>query len=136
MDYRSVPDPHLSSILLGAVHKRHRQLGGVKNWSKLLTDSTKNLPTWRRGVSKIRKKCRRRLWMVPHRIQHPILKVRILNCLFSFFVKKIAFSIRLNSYVVTFCLFWCSKNRDNQNKQQLFMKKLRFVHLGLVIVKS
>jgi len=24
-----------------AVHKRRRQLGGVKNWSKLLTDSTK-----------------------------------------------------------------------------------------------
>ena len=29
---------------------------GVKNWSKLLpTDSTKRLPTWGRGVSKIRK---------------------------------------------------------------------------------
>ena len=28
----------------GAIHKQHRQLGGegVKNWSKLLTDSTKN----------------------------------------------------------------------------------------------
>ena len=26
----------------GAVHIRRRQLGGVKNWSKLPTDSTKN----------------------------------------------------------------------------------------------
>ena len=40
--------------------------GGVKNWSKLPTDSTKKLPTWRRGVSKIRKNCRRHLWMVPY----------------------------------------------------------------------
>ena len=28
-------------------------------------DSTKNLPTWGRGVSKIRKNCRSCLWMVP-----------------------------------------------------------------------
>ena len=27
--------------------------GGVKNWSKLPTYSTKKLPTWGRGVSKI-----------------------------------------------------------------------------------
>ena len=40
----------------GAIHKRRRQSGGVKNWSKLPTDSTKKLPTWGRGVSKIRKK--------------------------------------------------------------------------------
>ena len=33
----------------GAVHKRRRQLGGVKNWSKLPTDSTKKLPTWGKG---------------------------------------------------------------------------------------
>ena len=52
----------------GAVHKRRWQLGwggGVKNWSKLPTDSTKKLPTWGMWVSKIRKNCRRRLWMVP-----------------------------------------------------------------------
>ena len=40
--------------------------GEVKNWSKLTLDSTKNLPTWERGVSKIQKNCRRRLWMVPY----------------------------------------------------------------------
>ena len=40
--------------------------GGVKNCSKLPMDSTKKLPTWGRGVSKIRKKYRRRLWMVPN----------------------------------------------------------------------
>jgi hypothetical protein len=28
---------------------------GVKNWSKLPTDSTKKLPTWGRGLSKTRK---------------------------------------------------------------------------------
>ena len=41
----------------GAVYRQCRQLGGggVKNWSKLLTDSTKKLPTRGRGVSKIRK---------------------------------------------------------------------------------
>ena len=39
--------------------------GGVKNWSKLLTDSTKKLPTWGRGVSKIRKNSRHCLWNVP-----------------------------------------------------------------------
>ena len=31
--------------------------GEVKNWSKLLTDNTKILPTWGRGVSKIQKIC-------------------------------------------------------------------------------
>ena len=44
---------------VGAVHKRRRQLGGgggVKNWSRLPSDSTKKLPTWGRRVSKIRKK--------------------------------------------------------------------------------
>ena len=30
--------------------------GGVKNWSKLPTDTTKKLASWGRGVSKIRKK--------------------------------------------------------------------------------
>ena len=40
--------------------------GEVKNWSKLPTDSTKKLPTLGRGVSKIRKNCRRYLWMVPN----------------------------------------------------------------------
>ena len=38
---------------------------GVKNWPKLPTDSTKKLPTWGKGVSKIQKICRRHLWMVP-----------------------------------------------------------------------
>ena len=32
---------------------------GVRNWWKLPTDSTIKLPTWGRGVSKIRKYCRR-----------------------------------------------------------------------------
>ena len=41
--------------------------GGFKNWSKLPTDSIKKLPTLGRGVSKIRKICRRRLWMVPNK---------------------------------------------------------------------
>ena len=36
--------------------------GGVKDWSKL---QAKKLPTWGRGMSKIRKNCRHRLWMVP-----------------------------------------------------------------------
>ena len=40
----------------GAVHKRRRQLGGgrggVKNWSKLSTDSTKKLPTLEKGAVK------------------------------------------------------------------------------------
>ena len=40
--------------------------GGVINWSKLPTDSTKKLPTWRKGVSKIQKNCRRCLWMIPN----------------------------------------------------------------------
>ena len=40
--------------------------GGVKNWSKLPTDSTKKLPTWGRGVSKIRNNHRPHLWMVPN----------------------------------------------------------------------
>ena len=44
----------------GAVHIRRRQLGVVKNWSKLPTDSTKNC---RHG--EIWKNCQRRLWMVP-----------------------------------------------------------------------
>ena len=38
---------------------------GVENCPKWPTDSTKKLPTLRRGVSKIQKNCRRRLWMVP-----------------------------------------------------------------------
>ena len=38
----------------------------LKNWSKLPTDSTKKLPTWGRGVSKIRKNCRRCLWTAPY----------------------------------------------------------------------
>ena len=39
---------------------------GVKNWSKLPMDSTKNLLTWgREGGKKSGKKCWRRLWMVP-----------------------------------------------------------------------
>ena len=45
---------------LGAVHKQRLQLGGwegVKNWSTLPTDSTKKLPIWGEGVSKIQKKC-------------------------------------------------------------------------------
>ena len=32
------------------------RVGRVKNWSKLATDSTEKLPTWGKGVSKIRKK--------------------------------------------------------------------------------
>ena len=45
--------------------------GEVKNWSKLPMDSTKNLPTWGREVSKIQKNSWRCLWMIPlsHRIQ-------------------------------------------------------------------
>ena len=45
--------------------------GGDKigqNWSKLPTDSSKKLPTWGRGMSKIPKKCRCHLWMVPMQI--------------------------------------------------------------------
>ena len=38
---------------------------GVRNWTKWPTDSAKKLLTMGRGVSKIRQKCRRRLWMVP-----------------------------------------------------------------------
>ena len=51
----------------GAVHKRRWQLGGGKGQKlvKLPTDSPKNLPTWGWGVSKILKKWRRCLWMVP-----------------------------------------------------------------------
>ena len=41
--------------LLGAIHKRRRQLGGVNNWSNFPTDSTEKLPTWGREVLKIRK---------------------------------------------------------------------------------
>ena len=53
---------------LGAVHKQRRPLGGggVKNWLQLPTDSTKKLPIWGRGVSKIQKNCRRRLWSLMH----------------------------------------------------------------------
>ena len=53
---------------VGAVHKQRWQLGGVKNWSKLSTDSIvilKNADMPGEGGVKIRKKCRRRLWMVP-----------------------------------------------------------------------
>ena len=39
---------------------------GVKKWSKLPTNSTTNLPTWGRGMSKIVKNCQQRLWMVPY----------------------------------------------------------------------
>ena len=37
----------------GVVHKRRPQLGGggVKNWSKLSTNSTRNLPTWGRNMA-------------------------------------------------------------------------------------
>ena len=38
--------------------------GGVKNWSKLLTNSTKKLPILGTEVSKIQKNFRRRIWMV------------------------------------------------------------------------
>ena len=57
---------------LGAVHKRRRQLGGggVKNWPKLPTMSTKKQPTWGRGVLNIQKNYRRRLWMTPVRSGH------------------------------------------------------------------
>ena len=41
-----------TDLSLGAVHKRRWPLGGVKNWSQLLTDSTKKLPIWGRGMSK------------------------------------------------------------------------------------
>ena len=40
---------------------------GVKKWSKLLKSSTTKLSTWGRGLSKIGKNCRHRLWMVPYR---------------------------------------------------------------------
>ena len=52
----------------GVVHKQCQKLGGggVKNRPKMLTDSTKKLPTWERGCVKIRKNCKRRLWMVPN----------------------------------------------------------------------
>ena len=33
----------------GAIHKRRRQLGGVKNWSKLPTDSTKKTADMEEG---------------------------------------------------------------------------------------
>ena len=35
---------YFATFMKGAIHKQHRQLGweGVKNWSKLSTDSTKN----------------------------------------------------------------------------------------------
>ena len=35
----------------GTIHLRRRQFvgGGVKNWSNLMTDSTKKLPKWGRG---------------------------------------------------------------------------------------
>ena len=60
------------------------EVGEVKNWSKLRTDSTKKLSTWGRGVSKIQKNCRRRLWMVPlmlaNKIQENVAKV---NCFFA-----------------------------------------------------
>ena len=50
-----------SESMIGAVHKQSWQLGGgrggVKNWSKLSIDSTKKLPIWGRGVSKIQKHC-------------------------------------------------------------------------------
>ena len=47
----------LSVFPRGAVHKQRRQLGGkwVKNWSKLQTDSTKNLPILKGGCQKVRK---------------------------------------------------------------------------------
>ena len=50
---------------IGAVHKQRRQLGGRKGKNGQNCRRTKKLPTWGRGVSKIWKKCRRRLWMVP-----------------------------------------------------------------------
>ena len=46
--------------------------GGVKNWSKLLTDSTKKLPIWGRGLSKIQENFRHCLWMVPRMIDNGI----------------------------------------------------------------
>ena len=52
--------PHVHApqklVNLGALQKRRLQLRGVKNWSKMLSDGTKKLLTWRKGVSKIRKK--------------------------------------------------------------------------------
>ena len=53
-------------------------MGGVKNWSKLPTDSTKKLPTRGRGVSKFRKKCWLRLWMVPKTELAKMLKTHVI----------------------------------------------------------
>ena len=56
-------------VLLAEIIKAHSkeitnyvEAGGVKNWSKLLTDSSEKVPTWRKGVSKIQKKCLLLLW--------------------------------------------------------------------------
>ena len=62
-------------MLYGAVHKIRWQLGGVKNWSKLLTDSIKKLPIWEREVSKIQKNLRRRLWMVSIAVKWVLIRM-------------------------------------------------------------
>ena len=67
----------LARKMKGVIHKRRPQLGGggVKNCSKLTTHSTKKNPaTWGRGVLKIRKNCRRRLWMVPKKKEGKIME--------------------------------------------------------------
>ena len=47
----------------GAIHKRRRQLGGVKIWSKLPTDSTKKTADMgEEGIKNPEK-----LWMVPNK---------------------------------------------------------------------
>ena len=60
----------------GVVHKQRPQLGrgGIKNWSKLTTHSTKKTVTWGTGVLKIRENCRRRLWMVPKKKEGKIME--------------------------------------------------------------
>ena len=50
--------------LIGAVYKQHQQLGGVKNWSNLPTNSAEKL------LSSIRKSCQHCLWMVPINLQY------------------------------------------------------------------
>ena len=66
-DFASVALPSSSTTSLGPSINDvdNWEGGGFKNWSKLPTDSTKKTADMGEGVSKIRKNCRRRLWMVP-----------------------------------------------------------------------
>ena len=95
---------NFTSLSYWAIHKRRRQLGGVINWSKLPTDSTKKLPTRGRRALKIRKNCQRHLWLVPMFIVHIIF--------FEFVIPSNDYKYHFRKYLVR---LWNYKKLNTYN---------------------